>query len=87
MKPRDTYLFYTDRCRIANNSHLQHGEKVFGGQDNHAGFCGLVPWCSSCALRGLDTGDHSDISKACYPRCKKTLKGSFKVKIDLCQRS
>lgn len=42
---------------------------------------------SGCALRGPDTGVHSDVSMACYLRYTKTVEGSFNVKINLCQGS
>lgn len=40
-----------------------------------------------CTLRGPEKGDHSDIPRVYYLRCKKTWTGSVKVNIDLCQGS
>lgn len=50
---------------------------------------GSVVSCSFsvCALRGPDTGVPSDVSTACYLRCKKTMESPLNVQINLCQRS
>ena len=75
VKCTDTHFFYMGGYSLVNDGCGQPIEMVRGVQGNDEGFWGPLLRRGGCrgGVRRPDKGDYSDIPRACYLRCKKTM--------------